>query len=133
VGGVVRLAGRDAVGGGERAEFVDVRAVCANAGTDDGGVKRSRGAHEIENVRASVLVRVGQEYRMQALVERLAKELLVERNGVEAEEYGGRPRRENAGDLTDHVVVCLPRRVRRVRERCSREMQRFRRRYDLRH
>lgn len=38
----MRLAGRDAVGGGERAEFVDVRAVCANARTDDGGVQRCR-------------------------------------------------------------------------------------------
>ena len=56
---VVLLAMRDAVGGGEWAEFVDVRAVRADARTDDRSVQRSGGAHEIENVRASISVRVG--------------------------------------------------------------------------
>jgi hypothetical protein len=79
-------------------------------------MQRPSGSHEIENVRAGVSVRVSQEYRMQAQIEGLAEKLLVEGDGVETEEYSRRPRRENTSDFTNHVVVGLPRHVRRVRK-----------------
>jgi hypothetical protein len=104
-------ARHDAVRRGDRTETMGGTPVRLEARMHHGRIECRRGPHEIEHVSAGIAAGVGQENWMQALIERLPQEFLVEADRIAPEERPGTPRRKRVRDFADHGIVRLSRRA----------------------